>query len=107
MPRPRKRRTCRRFEGDRVFKPRSIPMSRLEIVHLGLDELEAMRLCDVDEVDQETAGARMGVSRGTVQRLLRSGRIKVLRALLESSALIIEPGVTDATVPADAGRSRA
>jgi predicted DNA-binding protein (UPF0251 family) len=82
-------------------------MSELEVVHLGLDELEAMRLCDLDDVDQETAGASMGVSRGTVQRLLRSGRSKVLRALLDSTALIIEQGVTDATVPADAGRSGA
>jgi predicted DNA-binding protein (UPF0251 family) len=81
-------------------------MSQLEAVHLGLDELEAMRLCDLDEVDQETAGSRMGVSRGTVQRLLRSGRAKVLRALLDSSALIIEQGAIDAIVSADAGRSR-
>jgi predicted DNA-binding protein (UPF0251 family) len=82
-------------------------MSALEVVHLGLDELEAMRLCDLDDVDQEAAGASMGVSRGTVQRLLRSGRAKVLRALLDSSALIIEQGVADATLPADTGRSGA
>jgi len=86
-----------------VFKPRSIPMSDLELIRLGLDELEAMRLCDLDDQDQETAGRRMGVSRGTVQRLVRSGRAKVLRALLESSALIIEQGATDATVPSHHG----
>lgn len=92
MPRPRKHRRCRRFDGDRVFKPRSIPMADLAEVHLGLDELEAMRLCDLDELDQATAGTRMGVSRGTVQRLLQSGRAKVLRALVDSAALIIEGG---------------
>jgi predicted DNA-binding protein (UPF0251 family) len=107
VPRPRKHRNCRRFDGDRVFKPRSIPLPRLEVVRLGLDELEAMRLCDADELDQEAAGERMGVSRGTVQRLLRTGRAKVLRALLDSSALIIEQGATDATVPSDTGRSGA
>lgn len=90
MPRPRKRRRCRRFEGDRVFKPRSIPMTDLDTIRLGLDELEAMRLCDLESLDQESAGRRMGVSRGTVQRLLGSGRTKVLRALLESAALIVE-----------------
>lgn len=95
MPRPRKRRNCRRFEGDRVFKPRSIPMSDLEVIRLDIDELEALRLCDLEGHEQESAGARMGVSRGTVQRLLKSGRTKVLRALLDSSALVIEMGDED------------
>lgn len=103
MPRPRKHRRCRQFDGDRVFKPRSLPMSELEQIRLGLDELEAMRLCDLDGQDQEAAGRHMGVSRGTVQRLLQSGRTKVLRALLESAALIIEQGATDATLPAHHG----
>lgn len=98
MPRPRKHRRCRRFDGDRVFKPRSIPMADLEQVRLGLDELEAMRLCDLEELDQEAAGARMGVSRGTIQRLLRAGRAKVLHALLDSAALLIGEGKPHATL---------
>jgi predicted DNA-binding protein (UPF0251 family) len=102
VPRPRKRRRCRKFDGDRVFKPRSIPMTELAVIRLGLDEVEAMRLCDLDDHDQESAGARMGVSRGTVQRLLASGRAKVLRALLQSAALVIEGGGHE-TVRADAG----
>ena len=92
MPRPRKSRNCREYEGDRIFKPRSIPMTDLGIVHLGTDELEAMRLCDLEGLEQIEAGARMGVSRGTVQRLVKSGRAKVLRALVESNALVIGGG---------------
>lgn len=92
MPRPCKPRLCRDFHGDRVFKPRSIPMSALKTVRIELSELEAMRLCDVENHDQATAGSRMGVSRGTVQRLLRSGRAKLLQAILDSSALLIEKG---------------
>lgn len=90
MPRPKKQRRCRRFDGDRVFKPRSIPMTDLALIRLGLDELEAMRLCDLDNYDQAEAGRRMRVSRGTVQRLLASGRRKVVTALLETAALVIE-----------------
>lgn len=90
MPRPRKRKLCRAYDGDRVFKPRSIPMYRLETIRLELSELEAMRLCDLDGCDQETAGQHMAVSRGTVQRLLKRGRAKVLQALLQSRALLIE-----------------
>lgn len=41
-----------------------------------------MRLCDLDGLDQITAGERMGVSRGTIQRLLANGRRKVVEALL-------------------------
>lgn len=64
-------------------------MTALAEVRLGLDELEAMRLCDLEGLDQEAAGRRMAVSRGTVQRLLQSGRASVARALVTSSALII------------------
>ena len=92
MPRPRKRCRCRVYDGDRIFKPRSIPMSSLETVNLELSELEAMRLCDLENHDQETAGARMSVSRGTVQRLLKSGRAKILRSLIQSHALLIKEG---------------
>jgi predicted DNA-binding protein (UPF0251 family) len=106
MPRPRKHRMCRRFDGDRVFKPRSIPMTELAVVRLALDELEAMRLCDVEDFEQHAAGERMGVSRGTVQRLLQSGRAKVVGALLDSAALVIEQGADDAIVHSYRRRQR-
>lgn len=100
MPRRKKHRICRRFDGDAVFKPRSIPMHELNIVALRLDEFEALRLCDLEGNDQEAAGKRMGVSRGTVQRLVQSGRAKVMRALVESSALVIEKGTEHEAVHA-------
>jgi len=65
-------------------------MSALETVQLAQDELEAMRLCDYEHCDQAEAGKCMGVSRGTIYRLLHSGRAKVLEAILTSKALIIE-----------------
>ncbi len=78
-------------------------MSELGVIRLELDELEAMRLCDLEGHDQESAGTRMGVSRGTVQRLVTTGRSKVIQALVESAALVIEGGDNDATVHAHAG----
>jgi len=89
MPRPRKHRKCRHHTGDRVFKPRSIPMPDLEVLFLGEDELEALRLCDVEGLHQILAGESMGVSRGTVQRLLKNGRATLVRAVVENAALII------------------
>lgn len=59
-------------------------------VELGLDEVEAMRLVDLLGKDQAAAGAEMGISRGTVQRLLYSGRAKVVQALLEGRPIRLE-----------------
>lgn len=67
-------------------------MSRLQTIHLELSELEAMRLCDLEGLDQAQAGERMEISRGTIQRLLSQGRAKLLRAIVESRALHIEEG---------------
>lgn len=78
-------------------------MSELGVIRLELDELEAMRLCDMEGHDQESAGTRMGVSRGTVQRLVTTGRSKMIQALVESAALVIEEGNDDATVHSHAG----
>jgi predicted DNA-binding protein (UPF0251 family) len=78
-------------------------MTRLETVHLELGELEAMRLCDLERLDQDEAGERMGVSRGTVQRLLKSGRAKILESIVSTKALLIEKGDGDEDLLADAG----
>lgn len=107
MPRPPKRRRCLAYQGDRIFKPRSIPMYDLEVIRLGRSELEAMRLCDHDRCDQEAAGRRMAVSRGTVQRLLKSGRSKVVQALLNSRALLIEEEEAHEDLYSPRGRARA
>jgi predicted DNA-binding protein (UPF0251 family) len=90
MPRCRKKRCCRELgHGGRVFKPRAVPFDELEEIRLGLDEFEALRLCDLEDHDQESAGQVMGVSRGTVQRLLKRGRKIVIGALLHRQALVI------------------
>ena len=101
MPRPRKQRYCQAFDGDPVFKPRSIPMTDLITVELRLSELEALRLCDMEGLDQEEAGRRMGISRGTVQRLLKSARHKVAHTLVNNHALVIRKGEEDAHLRTD------
>lgn len=80
-------RYCRGIEGYNLYKPAGIPLSQMEVIELGLDELEAMRLCDSDGKQQEEAADTMGVSRGTIQRLLESGRRKTLDALVNGQAL--------------------
>ena len=84
-----------------MFKPRSIPLTQLEKVHLEWSELEALRLCDLEDHDQEAAGRRMGVSRGTVYRLLKSGRTKLIEAIVQEKALIISKGENDENLSTD------
>jgi predicted DNA-binding protein (UPF0251 family) len=74
----------------RAFKPTGIPMTEIERITLFDDELEALKLCDLDGLTQEEAGGRMGISRGTVQRLLSSARKKTAMALSECKAIIFE-----------------
>lgn len=61
----------------------------MDIIHLAQDELEALHLCDGKGKSQIEAGICMGVSRGTVQRLLASARGKVAHALVGHKALAI------------------
>lgn len=87
-PRPRKIRHCEgRFCGN-AFKPTGTPLRDLEQVELFRDELEVLRLCDLDGLFQEQAGERMGISRGTVQRILTTARRKVAGALTSGQALV-------------------
>jgi predicted DNA-binding protein (UPF0251 family) len=92
MPARKKIRNCRRLEGDRVFKPAGVPSRELETTTLDADEFEALRLCDHDGLSQIEAGEKLGVSRGTVQRLLTSGRKKIIDVILQRQELRIAPG---------------
>jgi uncharacterized protein len=72
-----------------VFKPAGRPLNMLGQVVLGRDELEALVLCDRDGLTQEQAGESMGVSRGTVQRLVSGARRKIADALARERALVV------------------
>ena len=89
-PRNKKPRLCEcRFKG-KAFKPAGVPLSELEGITLYIDELETLKLCDHDGLTQAEAGLKMGISRGTVQRLLSSARGKVATALSECKAILLE-----------------
>ncbi len=58
-------------------------------IFIDVAELEALRLVDLEKLSQEDAGKRMGVSRGTVWRLLHNARKKTAQALTEGRPLQI------------------
>ena len=74
------------------FKPQGIPMIKLEIIKIDVEELEALKLKDVENLDQKSAAQRMGISRSTFQRLLSSARKKLVSSIIEGKALRVEGG---------------
>jgi predicted DNA-binding protein (UPF0251 family) len=54
------------------------------------EELEALKLCDLDDLTQAEAGVRIGISRGTVQRILAAAREKVAKALSKGQAIVFQ-----------------
>lgn len=89
-PRPQKKRNCSCRIKGLAFKPTGTPMSELEQIQMRHDELEALKLCDLDGLDQAEAGIKMGVSRGTIQRILASARRKTAEAISGRKALVFE-----------------
>lgn len=92
MGRPPK---CRRVEflpHCTYFKPAGIPLWNLAEVGLTVEEVEALRLKDLEGLEQEKCAERMGISRPTFQRILTSARGKVTEALVHGKAIRVEGG---------------
>lgn len=92
VPRPRKRRILHRAPQAAIYKPAGVPLDRLRRITLLQEELEALRLADLEGLTQEEAAGRMGVSRSTFQRIVAQARRQVALALAEGQALQIEGG---------------
>ncbi len=92
MPRPRKRRRLWHEPQPAIFKPVGIPLRRLTQVTLLHEELEALRLADLEGRYQAESAEQLGVSRSTFQRIVVDARRKVAQALVDGAALHIEGG---------------
>jgi len=78
--------------GTTYFKPAGIPLRFLEEVQLSIEEAEALRLKELEGMEQEQAAEKMNISRPTFQRILSSARKKMADALLNGKAIKIEGG---------------
>jgi len=92
MPRPPKCRRVAFMPGVKYYKPAGIPLRFLDEVRLSIEELESVRLKDLEDLDQEQCAQRMNISRSTFQRVLGSARKKIAEALLTGKAIRIEGG---------------
>ena len=92
MARPPKCRIVDREPAVTYFKPRGIPLRDLEEVTLTVEGAEALRLSEIEGLDQDSASERMGISRQTFGRILAEARRTVARAVVEGLGLRIEGG---------------
>ncbi|MDD5326324.1 MAG: DUF134 domain-containing protein [Phycisphaerae bacterium] len=102
MPRPI---NCRRIgclPQVNYYKPQGIPLSVLQCTILTVDELEAIRLADLQGLYQEQAAEKMNISRQTFGRIIESAHKKIADALVNGKALSIQGGSVKLSVPPEA-----
>jgi len=92
MPREKSEKDCRCLDTEICYtqvNKKDTDGERVVNI-LELAEFEAMRLCDMEGKSQIEAGKIMNISRGTIQRLLDSGRKKLVDALLNGKCIKIK-----------------
>ncbi len=90
MARPRKQRRIRYSPKVVYYKPRGVPLRELSEVVLQLDEMEALRLKEVEGMRQVEASKLMGISQPTLARILKSVQAKLGRAIVMGMAIRVE-----------------
>ena len=90
--RPKKTRWVKCAPGERCFKPKCKPLNKLEGVCLTMDEFEALRLADLEEMHQVDAAKKLRISRPTFSRIVASAHKKIADALVNIKAIRIEGG---------------
>ncbi|MBN1494359.1 DUF134 domain-containing protein [Candidatus Peregrinibacteria bacterium] len=90
MPRPRLPRHLKFQPNVYYFKPQGIPMRMLEEIILNPDELEAVKLYEIDSLEQIAAAKKMKISQPTFARIIKSAYKKICHAIVEGKAIRIE-----------------
>ncbi|MCK9615352.1 MAG: DUF134 domain-containing protein [Candidatus Omnitrophica bacterium] len=90
--RPKKTRWVKCEPGERCFKPVCKPLNRLTCVCLTLDEFEAIRLADLEELKQIDAAKKLKISRPTFSRIISSAHSKIADGLVNIKAIRIGGG---------------
>ena len=72
------------------FKPQGMPLRMLEEIVLSSDEIEALKLYEVDDLDQTKAAEKMKISQPTFARILASANKKIAEAIVHGKAIRID-----------------
>ena len=94
MQRKKRGRPCLRkkinFQAQiKYFKPQGVPAATLDIIELNKEELEALRLKNIEGFDQITSAKKMQTSQSSFQRILTQAYQKISDALVNGKAIQI------------------
>jgi predicted DNA-binding protein (UPF0251 family) len=89
MPRRKHRRNIGFSASVTYFKPAGMPRHQLEEVVLEEDEIEAVRLANLEGLYHEDAAREMGISRQTFGRIIASANKKIAEGLIHGKSILI------------------
>ncbi|CQR72420.1 hypothetical protein SOV_13810 [Sporomusa ovata DSM 2662] len=92
MARPHKERRVEQLPPVTHYKPAGVPLRNLEEVILTIEEMETIRLADIEQLDQAAAAERMEISRPTFHRIVNTAHRKIAAALWGGHALRVDGG---------------
>lgn len=92
MVRPHKERRIEKLPPLTHYKPVGIPLHDIEEVILTIEEMEAIRLADIEQLDQAAAAVSMEISRPTFHRIVNLAHQKIASALWKGQALRVDGG---------------
>lgn len=92
LARPTKWRKVEFIPNVQYFAPPEIHGGVLQENVMRIEELEALRLKDLEGMEQEECAKKMEVSRQTFQRILNAARAKIADSLVNGKAIRIEGG---------------
>jgi uncharacterized protein len=92
MPRPVKCRRVNFLPPVKYYKPVGVPIRNVEEVCLSIEEVESLRLKDLEGLEQVACAGEMNISRPTFHRVLNSAHHKIAEALFNGRAIRIEGG---------------
>jgi uncharacterized protein len=89
MPRPRRFRKVGTKPKSMFFKPQGIPVRNLEHVHLSMDEIEAIKLKNIEGIDMTEGAKKMKISKSTFQRIIKEANRKIADGIINGKAIKI------------------
>ena len=92
MARPVKLRCVAQLPSTGFFRPVGPAANVLQKVCLSVEEIESVRLKDLEGLEQEECAQEMHISRPTFHRILELARKKLADALINGKAIQIEGG---------------
>lgn len=92
LSRPTKWRKVEFIPNIQYFTPLDSEKEKIEENIILIEEVEAIRLKDLEKLEQEECAERMEVSRQTFQRILNTGREKIADSIINGKAIRIEGG---------------